>query len=209
MEFSLIQKLEEFYLSYGYPVVFFGSLIEATPIAWIFPGGLIVAIGGFYAYSGKLSLAGVLIFGFLGELLSFLLAYYLGFKRVGLIRLLKQEKNAARVGRVFEKHGPWVLTTSMLAGLTRFFVSYVAGQQKYSFIKFVFYASVASLAWTSIVAVLGYLAGAERELFEKAIKGLGVFGWLLLILAIGIFILKAKKEFKEFSGEEEPKDVKE
>ncbi|MEK7526359.1 MAG: VTT domain-containing protein [Patescibacteria group bacterium] len=199
----IIQKLEEFYLAFGYPVVFLGSLAEATPIAWVFPGGLIVAIGGFYAYSGHLSLLGILGVGFLGELSSFLLAYFLGYQRIGLVRLFKQEKNAKRAGQVLQKHGPMILTTSMMAGLTRFFISYVAGQQRYNFLKFVTYASIASFAWTALMVVLGYIAGSKRDLFEQILKGWGVFGWALVILAIGLFVWKAKKEYQ---GETEIKE---
>ncbi|MFZ5932550.1 MAG: DedA family protein [Patescibacteria group bacterium] len=198
---ELIKEIETLYLSWGYLIVFLGSFIEITPMGWTIPGGLILAAGGFYAYGGNLSLSLVLLAGALGAWLTFITAYVLGNKSGAyFIRLLKQEKNAARAKTLLARHGPVILTTSLLANLTRFWVAYISGSQNYNFLRFLFYAGVASLAWSSLWIVVGYLAGIERENLEKLATGLGALTWVLLFLALGVIYLKIKKEFRQFKG---------
>lgn len=199
---ELIQKLEAFYLTYGYTIVFLGSFIEITPMGWSIPGGALLATGGFFAYSGRLSLLGVLLFSWFGAWLTFIIAYLLGAK-VGysLVKKLKQEETADKAKALLEKHGGVILTTSMMANLLRFWTAFVAGAENYSFFKFLFYSAGASLTWSSLMVVVGYLAGSERVQLESAMARLGLGSWILFVL-IGLAIyLRTKKEFRRFKGE--------
>ena len=200
---TLITKLEDFYLAYGYPMVFLSGLIEISPLGWTIPGGLVVAGGGFYAYGGKISLLGILVASWLGAWLTFLMAYILGNKTgMFLVKKLRQEKNAARAKLLLKRHGPTILTTAMLANLTRFWVAYIAGAQGYSLVRFIFYSGVASLAWSSLMVIIGYLAGSGRQNLEAGLAGLGILSWALALPAMGIIYLKTRKEFKQFKEEE-------
>lgn len=200
---QLIDGIEKIYLSYGYQLIFVSSLIEISPIGWAIPGGLVLALGGFYAYSGGLPLLGVLVSGFLGTLTTFLIAYFLG-KKTGykVARRWGQEENAKKARRLLEKHGPVILTTSLMAGLTRFWVAYIAGAQKYHFLRYLFYSSAASLTWVSLLVSVGYLTGTERSLLESWLGRLGILSWILVIVALFIIYWKAKKEFDEFKEED-------
>jgi membrane protein DedA with SNARE-associated domain len=53
---QLLSQIEQFFSLYGYLTIFLASLVEITPAGWTIPGGLILAAGGFYAYSGGISL---------------------------------------------------------------------------------------------------------------------------------------------------------
>jgi len=196
---ELVQKLEAVYVLYGYSIVFFSSLIEITPMGWSIPGGALLAAGGFFAYSGKLSLLGVLVFSWLGAWLTFIFAYLLGSK-VGysLVKRLKQEENAQKAKALLEKHGGVILTTSMMANLLRFWTAFVAGAEDYSFFKFLFYSAAASLTWSSLMVVVGYLAGSERVQLESALAKLGVGAWVLFLLVGFAIYLRTKKEFRHF-----------
>lgn len=195
---DLIDKLEAIYSSWGYLLVFLSSLIETSPVGFAIPGGLIIALGGFYAYGNKVALIGVIISGSLGMLTTFLAAYVLGRKTgVFLAKTFRQEKIARQAKILLEKHGPPILTTSLLASLTRFWVAYIAGSQSYNLINFLFYAIVASLTWNSLFVVIGYLVGSERENFEYWLARLGIVSYLLVILAMGVIYWKITKEFKK------------
>lgn len=199
---TLISFLENLFASYGYPIVFFSAFIEITPLGFAIPGGIILAIAGFFAYSETIPLLGVLIFGWLGAWLTFLLTYILGQKTgLRLVRKFKQERAANRAKILLKKHGPVILTTSMLANLTRFWVAYIAGSQKYEFKRFFFYSGIAALTWTSLMVVIGYLAGSKRENLEAGIAGLGILAWLLLLVAIGVIYWVNKKESEELKNE--------
>jgi len=198
---ELIQGLEAIYVSYGYSIVFLSSFIEITPMGWSIPGGALLAAGGFFAYSGKLSLLGVLVFSWFGAWLTFIFAYLLG-NRIGysLVKKLKQEDNAEKAKALLQKHGGVILTTSMMANLLRFWTAFVAGAEDYSFFKFLFYSAGASLTWSSLMVVVGYLAGSERVQFESALAKLGVGAWIIFLLVGVVIFLKTKKEFRHFKG---------
>ncbi len=190
--------LELLYHDYGYALVFISNFIETSPLGWLIPGGILVALGGFFAYSGNLSLGWVLLSSSLGMIATFLTAYYLGQKTgMKLAKRLNQEKNAARAERLLENHGGTILTTSLLANLTRFWISYVAGIKKYNLRLFIFYASIASLTWNALLITVGYLAGAEREKLESSVAQLGILAWILLFVALGVIYWKIDVEFKK------------
>src|SRR3989304_4461371 len=133
----LIDKIENIYLSWGNILIFISSLIETSPMGFTIPGGFVVALGGFFSYGNKLNLAGVILSGTLGMLTTFLIAYVLGRKTgFSLAKKFHQQKYFELAKRLLENHGPIILTTSLLANITRFWIAYVAGSQKYRFFKF-------------------------------------------------------------------------
>jgi membrane-associated protein len=201
---EIITLLESFYQTYGYAILFLGSFIETSPMGWTIPGGLIVALGGFFAYGEGISLYLTIVSAWLGMWATFLTAYFLGARTGGgLIKRFKQEKNAKRAKRLLENHGPSILTTSLMANLTRFWVAYVAGSQKFNFIRFLFYSAAASLTWTGFLVAVGYLAGAERGNIEAGLTRLGVLSWGLLLLALFFIYWHTRQEYEDFRGEEE------
>ncbi|MFI5240978.1 MAG: DedA family protein [Microgenomates group bacterium] len=197
---DLIDKTELFFNSYGYWTIFLGSLIEITPLGWLMPGGLIIAIAGFFANTGsEIFLVPIIITGTFGAWFTFLGAYLLGNKSgFWLVKKLKQEKNAEFAKSLLKKHGGAILTTSMMANLTRFWIAYIAGVEKYNFWKFFFYSGVASLSWVSIMAILGFLAGYERGNVEAIVGATGIIGWLFLGIASFVLGRSIKHEYKHF-----------
>lgn len=194
---DLINAVEGIYVLYGYSIAFLASLIEISPMGWTIPGGALLALGGFYAYSGKLSLLGILIFSWLGAWSTFVLAYLLGNSTgYALVKKLHQEDKAKKAKILLERHGATILTTSMMANFTRFWVAYIAGAENYSFLRFFFYSAVASLTWSSLMVVVGYLAGSERAQLEWAVARLGILSWLIFAAVMIFLYLKARKEFK-------------
>ena|SRR3990172_44616 len=195
---DLINNIEKIYLNWGNIIIFISSLVETSPIGFTIPGGFVVALGGFFSYGNKLNLAGVILSGTLGMLTTFLAAYFLG-RKTGfqLAKKFHQQKYFELAKRLLENHGPTILTTSLLASLTRFWIAYVAGSQSYNIFKFIFYASVSSLTWNSLLVTVGYLAGSEREELESGVAKLGILSWGILLLTLGIIYIKTRKEFLE------------
>jgi membrane-associated protein len=197
---ALITKIESLYATYGYRLVFLASFIEITPFGFAIPGGGILAIGGFFAYSSGVSLYLILLSSWFGAWLTFLVSYFLGLKTGRLlVKKLHQEKNEKRAEILLKNHGPVILTTSMLANLTRFWVAYVAGEQKYPFPKFFFYSATASLTWSSLMVMAGFLAGVERKNIEHWITRMGIFSWVILGLLFLIIYRVSRKEFSELN----------
>lgn len=194
----LINQIEVLYSKWGNIIIFLSSFIETLPLGFLIPGGVIVALGGFYSYGNRLDLVQVVLSATLGMIAAFILGYFVG-KKTGyfLIKKYKQEKNAEIAKVLLKNHGPVILTTALLANLTRFWVSYLSGVERYSFPRFLFYSVVAALSWNSFLVFVGYLTGSERDKLEQGIAGLGVLSWGLVILASGLIYWNVKREYKQ------------
>lgn len=199
----LLNTISILFEKFGYPVIFLGSLIEITPFGWAVPGGVILIIAGYLANGSTiLSLIPIILTGTFGAWLAFLLAYLLGNKTgMWLVNKLNQQKNAEFAKRVLKNNGAIILTTSMMANLTRFWISYIAGVEKYSFLKFNLYSVTASLSWVSLMTILGYLAGYEKEYLKRIISGIGILAWVFLLIAIIVIIRAIKNEYKHFKND--------
>lgn len=199
MDTQTILKLSEnLFINWGYPLVLVSSFIETTPFGFLIPGSLIVSAGGYYSYSTPLNIGAIIMFGSLGMLTTFMIAYYLGYKTgYSVVKLFNQQKNSDRAKKLLENHGAVILTTALMANTTRFWVAYISGAQKYSFKKFLFYAIVSSISWNAFLASVGYFAGTERFAIEKGLAGVGIFSYVLVIifsLLIARFIKKQTQE---------------
>jgi len=209
---DLLQLLDKFAIlfeQWGIIVAFLGTLIEITPLGWAIPGGAILIIAGYLSNGNpNLPLIPIIVWGTLGGWSAFILAYGLG-KRTGmwLVEKLHQQKNARFAKSLLQKNGGVILTTSMLANLTRFWISYVAGVDKYSFWKFNMYAILSSLSWVSLMTLLGYFAGYEKENLKRLTSGIGILAWILLALAVFVIYRSIKKEYKHFQEDEPHKLV--
>lgn len=197
----LIEFLGYYFDNYSNITIFISSFLEMSPIGWLVPGGAALAIGGFFANGKDPSALMFLIFwGTMGSWLAFLLSYFLGKKSgMWLVKKLNQKKNAAFAKNLLENHGATILTTSMMANLTRFWISYIAGVESYKLTKFLTYSFVASFGWTLILVISGYVAGYERGNLEAAIGSIGIIGWIILALALFILQRSIRHEYKHFS----------
>lgn len=189
-----------FFEKWGSPVIFLSSLIEITPLGWAVPGGVILLLGGYLSNGNEsIPLISIIIWGSLGTWSAFLIAYGLGHKTgMWLVNKLKQQKNAEFAKKVLKNNGAAILTTSMMANLTRFWISYIAGVEKYNFLKFNLYAIIASISWVSLMVVLGYIAGFEKENLKAIAGSVGILAWILLGVAIFVIYRSIRHEYKHF-----------
>lgn len=204
---DLIQVLDvlgTLFEKFGYPIIFLGSLIEITPLGWAVPGGAILVIAGYLSNGNpNLPLIPIILWGTVGTWIAFLLAYALGRKTgMWLVNKLHQQKNASFAKRILKNNGAAILTTSMMANLTRFWISYIAGVEKYNLLKFNLYAFVASLSWVSMMVLLGYFAGFEKENLRSLTRSVGILAWVFLIIAVVVIIKAIKHEYKHFKEDE-------
>lgn len=201
---QILDTLALLFEQWGYPIIFLGSLIEITPLGWAVPGGAILLVAGYLSNGNpNLPLIPIIIWGTLGTWVAFILAYILGSKTgMWLVNKLHQQNNATLAKRVLKNNGPAILTTSMMANLTRFWISYIAGVEKYNLIKFNLYAFFASLSWVSMIVLLGYFAGYEKENLRKITSSVGIIAWILLAVAMFVIFKSIKKEYKKFKEDE-------
>lgn len=195
---ELIDLLEQVFLNWWWAIVFVSALLEMSPLGWVMPGGMLVVVSAFFAWGSPNLLIGIIILSTLGGVTSFSIAYYLGQKTGNsFVKKLHQEKVAKRAEKILNNNGPVVLTTSMMAGIIRFWAAYVAGSQKYSFWKFIKYATISSFTWTCVIAIVGYIAGSSREVLQHSLAALGILSWMLVALSIAVIVISAKRERQE------------
>lgn len=206
---EIVQNIKILFDKFGLIIVFLTSFIEITPFGWTVPGGLIIAVASFFSHPNVYLFTKIIIAAWLGAYLSLIGGYMLG-KRTGywLVKKLKQEKNAQRAKNLLKKNGAIVLTSSMLANLTRFWTAYVAGIDGYSFYRFLVYSAVASLGWVSLVAFIGFIAGAERGQVEAIISKLGILSWVLIVIALIVILISIKQDKEEFENQNENNQTK-
>lgn len=204
-----IQNIKNLFENYGLIIVFLASFIEITPFGWTIPGGLIIATAAFFSYPEVYTLIKVVLAAWLGAWLSLVGGYILG-KKTGywLVKKLKQEKNATRAKNLLRKNGAVILTSSMLANLTRFWTAYIAGTEKYSLQRFLVYSSSASLGWVTLIAFIGFLAGSEKTQVESTISRLGALSWVFIIIALAVIIISIKQEKEAFEKQNENNQTK-
>lgn len=201
---QILDLLGTLFEKFGYPIIFLGSLVEITPLGWAVPGGAILLIAGYLSNgNSNMPLIPIIIWGTLGTWVAFLLAYLLGNKTgMWLVNKLHQQKNARFAKQVLKNNGAAILTTSMMANLTRFWISYIAGVEKYNLIKFNLYAFVASLSWVSLMVLLGYFAGFEKENLRNIMSSIGILAWVFLIVAGVVIYRSVKHEYKHFKEDD-------
>ena len=149
-------NLPELIDTYGYWVVFAGTLLE---------GESVLLLAGFAAYSGLLELhtvIGVATLGsFLGDQLWFLLGRKQGAKL--LVRFPKYAAPAARAEELLHKYDtPIILAVRFLYGL-RIVLPFTIGMSRISALRFQLLNFAGAVLWASSGAAVGYLFGNAIE----------------------------------------------
>jgi len=174
----------------GYWGVVILMTIESSFIP--FPSEVVVPPAAFLASQGKMNLLLVIISGVagsvLGAIINYVLARYLGrliVYRLAEYRLARwlglSPENISRAEVYFFKNANSATFLGRLVPVIRQLVSLPAGFSKMPFGRFMFYTTLGSTVWVSILAALGYLAGANQALLQKYYQEIS---WGLLFVGI-------------------------
>ncbi|MDQ6876971.1 MAG: DedA family protein [Candidatus Dormibacteraeota bacterium] len=171
----------------GYPAAGLGILIESAGIP--FPGEALLLVAAAWAAARHHSLVLVILFGFLGATVGANVGYYLGHRggrpfveRFGSIFRIRPE-HIARSEMFFARHGDKaVLGSRFILGL-RTWGSMLAGMARMPFWRFQIFSALGALGWAVAVGVVGYLLGNNLPLIEAVIRGIGIGGLVLVLLA--------------------------
>lgn len=166
---------------YGYAALFIVSFVE---------GFNIMFIGGFIAALGLISVWQAVLMLFLGDILSDIMWYYVGYfggeKSISFIgRYYKAiHEQTAKIRLLFERHiGKIIISVKMTSGLCLAMVL-TAGFTKLDFKKFLYYDFIGSAGWVLISVGIGYFFGSSYALISQYYKTAGFIVLSFLILAI-------------------------
>ncbi len=179
-------------LTLGYPGIFLLMAMESSIIP--IPSELVMAPAGYWAAAGEMHLALVLLCGTLGSLVGAYVNYFVA-HRLGRPLILKYgryvwitEEKFAKVETYFKTHGEISIFIGRLLPVVRHLISLPAGLAGMNHLKFSLYTAVGAGAWCTILALIGYVIGANQELImrysHKAVIGVIIFSAVLVTVYV-------------------------
>ena len=204
---ELIEILLQFSQSIGYLGVILLMTIESSFIP--FPSEIVIPPAAFLASLGEFNIIFVILAGIFGSLLgatiNYWLAYSLGRKAIySLVKLkffkliLLDEKKISKAEEYFLRHGKSSTFIGRFIPAVRQLISIPAGFSKMNFKDFLFYTFLGSGIWVIILAIIGYIFGANQEIILKYYNSFKEIVWGLLLLLLIIFVvLKILKKYRK------------
>ena len=181
--------ITDFIGEHGYLALFLLMFLENVfpPI----PSELIMPFAGYAAANGDINPIGAVIAGSAGSLLGALawygVGYWLGAERLkhGAKRygrwLTISESDVDRAQRWFDRYGDFAVCIGRLIPAVRSVISVPAGIARLGLRRFLFWSSVGTVAWTSLLTGLGYMLGKRFTEVDAWLKPVS-----LTIVAIAI-----------------------
>lgn len=173
-----------------------------------FPSELIIPPAAVLASQGEMNIFLVIVFGVIGSLLgaiiNYILAFYLGRAIVykiadhGILKFFLINSNkVAEAEKFFLKYGNISTLVGRLVPVIRQLISLPAGFAKMNLKNFIWYTFLGSSIWVTILAVLGYIFGANLELIIGYYHQISlIFVILAAALVFGIIIKSRNKRVK-------------
>lgn len=190
MENWILQLMEQF----GYFSVFFLILVENIfpPI----PSEVILTFGGFMTTRTSLTLIGVIVFATLGSLMGALILYWIGrlldierlekiVERWGHILRLKKE-DIHKANNWFDRYGIWTVFFCRMVPVLRSLISIPAGMNNMNMGVFLFFTTIGTLIWNTILVGLGAYLG---ESWEVIVHYMDIYSNIVYVLLIILFII--------------------
>lgn len=162
------------------------------------PSEVILPFSGYLAYLKCFSLCGVILAGTVGSLIGSLAIYYLGLfgGRKILLKYGKYfmicEHDIKLAEEWFNKYGEISVLISRLAPVLRTVISFPAGVGRMDLKKFIFYTTIGSSLWCSLLAYSGYILGSNWTLISSYFEKLDIIAFIAIILLTVHIILKLK-----------------
>jgi membrane-associated protein len=168
------------------------ALEAATMLGVVFPGEIAILVAGAAAHAGALSLWAVIPAAVAGAIIGDAVGFGVG-RRYGerFIKLLPErlvKPEAVRATNdLIRRRGPIVVLIGRMTALLRALVPGLAGMSGLSWRIFLPYNILGGAVWASVVALLGYLAGASLVAVQEE---LGIASNIILgaVVAIGLVV---------------------
>lgn len=183
----------------GYLGIVLLMTIESSFIP--FPSEVVIPPAAYLASRGEMDIILVIFSGILGSLIgatiNYILALSLGRKIVYTLAdhkfakyILIDAKKIEAAEEYFLKYGNISTFIGRLLPAIRQLISIPAGFSKMNFKNFLFFTFLGSGIWTVILAVLGYVFGANQEVFLSYYKEIKIAFVILALVLLMFFVVK-------------------
>lgn len=183
----------------GYLGVFILMAIESSFLP--LPSELVIPPAAWLASQGKMSLWLIIVLGTAGSMLGATINYFLSLwlgrplvytliesKLAKFLRLKKADLE--KTEKIFLKNANQATFIGRLLPVVRHLISIPAGFTKMPFGSFIFFTALGSAIWVSILAVLGYVLGANQDSIVEYYHEFKIFFWIALALWLAWFLFK-------------------
>jgi membrane protein DedA with SNARE-associated domain len=178
------------------------SSILPVPSEMVIPPAVYVAMDP----KSSLSIVWIIFFGTLGAMIgatfNYLMSMWLGrlvvYKfadsKLGKLLMLSSEK-IKKSEKFFNDHGKTSTFIGRLIPVVRHLISIPAGLAKMNYLNFLLYTFLGAGLWNIVLALLGYVAGANRDMINKYSHELSyVFVGIGAILLIWLIVKNIRKK---------------
>ena len=161
------------------------------------PSELIMPLAGFAAARGEMNLMGAIAAGTVGSVLGALVWYYIG-RALGFERICQladrrgkwlgiSSQEIITVQQWFSQQGGyWAIGLGRLVPGIRTYISVPAGVTKMPLGAFLFYSTLGSLGWISLLTLAGFLL---RDNYEAVASFVGPISTGLIVVVIVLFVV--------------------
>ncbi|CAN1212038.1 DedA family protein [Tumidithrix helvetica PCC 7403] len=164
------------------------------------PSELIMPLAGFTASQGKMDVFLAIAAGTLGTILGAIPWYYagliLGEQRLYFLANRHGKwfgisgDDISKATRWFDRHGIKAVLFCRLVPGVRTLISIPAGISKMPLLPFLFYSTIGTIAWVSLLAYAGYVLGANYKLVDTYIDPISKIVLAAIAIALLVFILR-------------------
>jgi membrane protein DedA with SNARE-associated domain len=188
----ILEYLHDYLLTYGYPVLFLGVLLENAGIP--VPGETAVLLAGFLASAASdhvFDIRVVIALTVLAAILGDNMGYWLG-RELARPRLLRGARFLFLTPRTlqvaedyFRVYGVWTIFFARFVTGIRVIGALAAGTAGMPWPRFFLANASGALVWATTIAFLGYFFGENWERLEKWLGRGGLIA-LSIVLLVGI-----------------------
>jgi membrane protein DedA with SNARE-associated domain len=178
---------------YGYAALFLIVMLESSGIP--LPGETALVTASIYAgTTAKMNLFLVIAAASMGAILGDNLGYWAG-RKFGLPLLVRVfDEKPLKLGQyLFQQYGGSIVFFGRFVAVLRAFAAILAGANRYSWPKFLFFNAAGGTVWATSFGVAAYFFGQEVHRVARPI-GIIALAIALIIGVVGTVLLKRHQE---------------
>jgi membrane protein DedA with SNARE-associated domain len=172
------------------------------------PSEVILTFGGFMTTNTNLTPLGVIVVATLGSLIGAIILFYIG-RLLGVERMEKIVDRWGRVLRVkkedirradawFDKCGYWAVFLCRMVPLIRSLISLPAGMSGMKLVPFLFFTTIGTLIWNTILVSAGAAVGDNWEQIVAFMDVYSNIAYALIALAILVVVILYIRRARKF-----------
>ena len=174
-----------------------GLLVALENLVPPIPSEIVLALGGFLASEGRMSLPIVIVAATAGSVVGALVLYWLG-RSLGEDRLkrwldhipLVDADDLDKADKWFERHENAAVLLGRCVPVVRSLISIPAGANRMPLPRFVAFTTLGSAVWNSLFVGAGFALGSRWEQIDQYARWFDYAILALVVVSVGLWVNK-------------------